>query len=93
MRRRPRAGADIASHLTESSSKRVSSGSSLLAAALPQGGNGAVISWATDPGPDDLAGYKLEKAEGDAWRTVVALTRDTRYTDRSGGPLLPPHQE
>ncbi|HEY9013536.1 MAG TPA: integrin alpha, partial [Gemmatimonadales bacterium] len=62
---------------------------SLLAAALPQGQKGAVITWATDPGPEDLAGYKLEKAEGsrsDAWHTMVALTRETSYTDPSGGP-------
>jgi hypothetical protein len=62
---------------------------SMLAAASPEGGKGAVISWATDPDPDDLAGYKLEKAEGsrsDGWRTIVALTRDNTYTDLSGGP-------
>ncbi|HYJ31847.1 MAG TPA: FlgD immunoglobulin-like domain containing protein [Candidatus Binatia bacterium] len=63
----------------------------MLAAALPEGGQGAVISWTTDPGPEDLAGYRLEKAEGSTsdsnpWRTVVALTRDIQYTDRSGGP-------
>jgi hypothetical protein len=64
---------------------------SMLAAALAEGGKGAMISWATDPGPEDLAGYKLEKAEAsrsdpDAWRTVVALTRETAYMDPSGGP-------
>jgi len=57
----------------------------LLAAPLPQGG--ASITWSTDPGPDDLAGYRLERAKGsEVWATVVALTRETAYTDPAGGP-------
>jgi len=58
----------------------------LLAAPLPQGG--ATISWRTDPGPEDLAGYRLERAEvgRSDWRTIAALTRETSYTDPSGGP-------
>ena len=59
---------------------------SMLAAALPQGG--ATISWQTDPGPEDLSGYRLEKgaAGSSEWRTVTALTRETFVTDPAGGP-------
>jgi hypothetical protein len=60
----------------------------MLAAPLPEGAKGATISWQTDPGPEDLAGYRLERAgTGSAdWRTVVALTRETSHTDPDGGP-------
>ena len=59
---------------------------SLLAAPAP-GKAGAVVSWQTDPGPEDLAGYRLEKAAltGD-WRTVVARTSATSYEDPVAGP-------
>lgn len=45
----------------------------------------ARISWRTNPGPEDLAGYRLERAlpgSRGGWETVVALTRETSYTDR-----------
>ncbi|TMQ57061.1 MAG: hypothetical protein E6K76_11550 [Candidatus Eisenbacteria bacterium] len=59
----------------------------LLAAPAPNGARGAVISWQTDPGPEDLAGYRLEHALGGAeWRTLVTLTRETSYLDPSSGP-------
>ena len=61
----------------------------MLAAPLPEGARGATISWQTDPGPDDLAGYRLERSGstgGSDWRTVVALTRETSVTDVDGGP-------
>jgi hypothetical protein len=39
------------------------------------------------PGPDDLAGYRLEKREGTAaWVTLVALTKETSYHDPSATP-------
>lgn len=45
----------------------------------------ARISWRTNPGPEDLAGYRLERAlpsSAGGWETIVALTRQTSYTDR-----------
>ncbi len=47
-----------------------------------EGDTGVVISWKTDPGPEDLAGYRLERsvADGD-WMTLVSLIRETSYRD------------
>ncbi len=60
----------------------------LLAAPAPNGARGIVISWQTDPGPEDLSGYRLEKATGSGagWQPLVALTRETSVTDPQGGP-------
>ncbi len=56
---------------------------SLVVALAPNGG--AQLSWATDPGPADLAGYRLERASaGTGWSTLVSLTRETRHTDATG---------
>ena len=53
--------------------------------AAPFDGGGVLLSWQTDPGPEDLAGYRVERADGDDhWRTLVALTRETQYHDESG---------
>jgi hypothetical protein len=51
-------------------------------------GGGMLLSWGTDPGPEDLAGYKVERAEwqSDRWRVLTALTRETSYRDVTGGP-------
>ena len=59
---------------------------SMLAAPLPDGG--VSIRWQTDPGPEDLAGYRVEKGTGSAgaWTTLVGLTRETSVTDLEGGP-------
>jgi hypothetical protein len=59
----------------------------LLAAPAPSG-SGAIITWSTDPGSPDLAGYRLERAShsGNDWRTVVPLTAATSYTDPDAGP-------
>jgi len=59
---------------------------SLLASPLPE--RGATISWKTNPGPEDLAGYRLDRAalQTGAWRTLVSLTRETSYADPEGGP-------
>jgi hypothetical protein len=59
---------------------------SLLAAPLP--GGGASITWATNPGPEDLMGYRVERSAAGApsWSTLVALTRETSVTDPQGGP-------
>ncbi|MBZ0266877.1 T9SS type A sorting domain-containing protein, partial [bacterium] len=46
----------------------------------------AVVTWQTDPAPEDLAAYRLERATGGAWRTLIE-TLDTEYIDEdaSGG--------
>jgi hypothetical protein len=56
---------------------------SFAAHAAPAGG--ADLAWASDPGPEDLAGYRLERADESAgWRTLVAATRGTSYHDAAG---------
>lgn len=56
----------------------------LLATPASQG-PGIIVSWQTDPGPADLAGYRLERQEAeDRWITLVPLTRDTSYHDIDG---------
>jgi hypothetical protein len=53
--------------------------------AAPIDGGGVLLSWETDPGPEDLAGYRIERGDGDdGWRTIVTLTRETQYHDASG---------
>jgi hypothetical protein len=43
---------------------------------------GAVLTWETKPGPEDIAGYRLERClQAGAWQTIVAHTKDTRYHD------------
>jgi hypothetical protein len=61
---------------------------SLLAKIVPERAGAAEISWKTEPGPDDLAGYRLERtAPGiEGWRTIVPLTRETSYVDETAGP-------
>jgi hypothetical protein len=54
----------------------------MLAAPAPGARTGAVVSWRTNPGPADLAGYRLDRSTGSGvWQTLVSLTRDTTYTD------------
>jgi hypothetical protein len=60
---------------------------SLVARPAP-GGSGVELSWHTDPGPEDLAGYRVERADGaggGTWRTLVALTHETSHLDPDGG--------
>jgi len=59
----------------------------LLAAPAPNG-RGAELTWKSDPGPEDLAGYRLERASASqtAWQTLVGLTRETSYVDETAGP-------
>ena len=48
------------------------------------GASGATVTWRTNPGPDDLEGYRLERAAGSPsanWRPLVLLTRETSYHD------------
>ena len=59
---------------------------SLLAFKAQQSSAGVVLSWSTNPGPEDLSGYRVERARAEAaWETVVALTRETSCVDPSGG--------
>jgi hypothetical protein len=59
----------------------------LLAAPAPNRLGAALVTWSTNPGPADLAGYRLERAsDANNWRTLVALTKETSYTDASAGP-------
>jgi hypothetical protein len=58
----------------------------LMVAPLPDRAGAAMLTWNTDPGPDDLAGYRLEKAAaGASWQTLVSLTRENSFTDESAG--------
>ncbi len=62
---------------------------SITAGPAPDGAAGVEISWRTEPGPDDLAGYRLEAARAGAataWRTLVALTQGTSHRDPEGAP-------
>jgi hypothetical protein len=56
--------------------------------AEPGQDGGILLSWNTDPGPEDLSGYRIDRSDlrGDTWQTVVALTRETSYMDRAGSP-------
>ena len=59
----------------------------LLAAPAPNRGQGALVTWSTDPGPADLAGYRLDRASGPSdWSTIVPLTQGTSYLDPTAGP-------
>ena len=60
---------------------------SMLAAPAPGGASGAIVSWSTSPGPEDLAGYRLERSAGGTWQTVVPLTRETAYADPIASPV------
>ncbi len=55
---------------------------SFTARPAPEGG--ADLSWASNPGPADLAGYRLERGDGVSYQTIVPLTSETSYMDRSG---------
>jgi len=45
---------------------------------------GVDLAWQTDPGPADLAGYRVERGWSDAWSTLTALTTKTNYHDADG---------
>ena len=51
------------------------------------GGGGVLLSWNTNPGPEDLGGYRVEKRfHSDDWQSVTAFTRETSLTDPNGAP-------
>jgi len=53
----------------------------------PTGGDaGAVVSWRTDPGPEELSGYRLERADASGWKPIVAITKESAYFDPQGEP-------
>jgi hypothetical protein len=53
--------------------------------AEPIPGGGVLLTWQTNPGPDDLAGYRIERAAGgEDWSVLVPLTRDTSHSDPEG---------
>jgi hypothetical protein len=57
----------------------------VLMAAPPQSGPGMVVSWQTDPGPEDLDSYRLEKRRGESdWFALASRTKETRYHDKEG---------
>ncbi len=58
-----------------------------FAAEISPEGSGADLSWASDPGPADLAGYRLERSDpvsSSGFRTLVSLTPETTYHDAAG---------
>jgi FG-GAP repeat protein/flagellar hook capping protein FlgD len=58
---------------------------SLLAAPAPTGG--VQLTWSSDPGPQDLSGYRVERAMGsESWSTIAPLVSETSYLDAGGAP-------
>jgi hypothetical protein len=46
---------------------------------------GLTVSWRTDPGPEDLDGYRLDKASSNrSFFTLVSRTKETTYHDPEG---------
>ena len=45
---------------------------------------GNTLSWSTDPGPEDIAGYRVDRGRDGLWSTIVSLTRSTTHTDAAG---------
>lgn len=55
------------------------------ASMAPEGG--VLLAWSSDPGPADLAGYRVARAlYGGEFQTVASMTRETTYRDATGGP-------
>ncbi len=54
--------------------------------ASPGDAGGVLLSWETEPGPDDLAGYKVERSPvgPDVWTVLTSLIRETVYHDPGG---------
>ncbi len=47
-----------------------------------------ILNWETDPGPQDLTGYRIERSPTtrDDWQLVASLVGKTSYHDREGTP-------
>lgn len=59
----------------------------LLGLTADAGASGNVLQWSTSPGPEDLAGYKVERrgaAAAPDWQTLVSSTRETTFEDGAG---------
>lgn len=58
--------------------------------AVPRDGGGMRLEWTTTPGPEHLAGYRLERRSagtpGTGWEVLAALTSTTAYVDADGTP-------
>jgi len=50
------------------------------------GAQGAQIAWSTDPGPEDLSGYTLERSAAGGWTPVLVNTKETSFRDTDGSP-------
>jgi len=49
------------------------------------GGEGIEVAWSTEPGPEKLAGYRVEVSSGaGVWRTLVDRTKETACLDPDG---------
>jgi hypothetical protein len=56
-----------------------------MAVIYPNDAGGAMVTWATNPGPEDLAGYRVDRRrDAGAWTTVEALVTTTTYHDADG---------
>jgi hypothetical protein len=51
-------------------------------------GGGVLLSWETDPGPEDLAGYTIERSPhgSELWSVLASGVREPSYLDAFGGP-------
>ena len=59
---------------------------SLKAEAAPDGA-GILLTWDTNPGPKDLAGYRLERRQtGEGWMTLPVPAQALRFLDGGGSP-------
>jgi len=54
----------------------------------PADDGGVLLTWETDPGPADLAGYKLDRSSigSDDWSPLTSLIRTNEYHDVTGAP-------
>jgi hypothetical protein len=55
-----------------------------LKAAPAEDGVGVTLTWSTNPGPEDLEGYRLERRDDGSWATLASKLKTTSYRDRSG---------
>lgn len=51
---------------------------------LDDGLGGSSLAWSTNPGPEDLAGYRIDRQRDGGWATIVPLTSDTQFHDATG---------
>jgi hypothetical protein len=57
----------------------------LFNVSIPEKMKGCLVSWNTEPGPEDLQGYRLEKKKGsEDWFALVSRSKETSYHDVDG---------